>query len=58
MVVGQNGKVQLRTIAIGRDFGTAVEIIGGLAAADSVVLSPSDSLEDGEQVQIAKAGGQ
>jgi len=57
VVVGQNGKVQLRTIAIGRDFGTTVEILSGLAPADSVVLSPSDSLEEGEQVQIAQGSG-
>ncbi len=57
VVVGQNGKVQLRTVAIGRDFGTAVEILSGVTPADSVVLSPSDSLEEGEQVQIAQGSG-
>jgi len=53
-VVGQDNKIQLKTVNIGRDFGTSVEILSGLAAGDSVVLGPSDSLEDGEPVQIAQ----
>jgi RND family efflux transporter MFP subunit len=54
-VVGKDGKIQLRTVVIGRDLGTSVEILSGLASVDSVVLGPSDSLEDGEPVQIAHA---
>jgi hypothetical protein len=53
-VVGADNKIQLKTVTIGRDFGTSVEILAGLAAGDSVVLGPSDSLEDGELVQIAQ----
>jgi multidrug efflux system membrane fusion protein len=56
-IVNQDGKVQLKTVALGRDFGTAIEIIGGLSPGDSVVLSPSDSLEDGEQVHVSQGGG-
>jgi RND family efflux transporter MFP subunit len=56
-VVGQGSKVELRPVAIGRDFGTAVEILSGLDESDSVVLSPSDSLENGEVVRIAHQGG-
>jgi membrane fusion protein, multidrug efflux system len=57
-VVGQDGKVQLKTVAIGRDFGMSVEILNGLGPADSIVLSPSDSLEDRQQVRVARGGGQ
>jgi len=56
-IVGQDGKVQLKTVALGRDFGTTVEILSGLSPGDSVVLSPSDSLEDGEQVHVSQGGG-
>jgi RND family efflux transporter MFP subunit len=56
-VVGEDGKIHLTPVVIGRDFGLDVEILGGLQATDSVVLNPSDSLEDGQQVQVAKQGG-
>jgi len=51
-VVNANGKVHLQPVTIGRDYGTTVEILAGLQASDSVVLNPSDSLEDGEQVSV------
>jgi RND family efflux transporter MFP subunit len=55
-VVGTDGKVQLKAIAIGRDFGTKVEILGGLDAKDQIVVNPADSLEEGQAVNV-KAGG-
>jgi len=42
---------------IGRDYGTAVEILGGVEQTDAVVLNPSDSLEEGQQVQVSKPDG-
>jgi RND family efflux transporter MFP subunit len=56
-VVDGDGKVRLTSVVIGRDFGLEVEILGGLQATDSIVLNPSDSLEDGQQVQLAKQEG-
>jgi RND family efflux transporter MFP subunit len=56
-VVGQDGKVHLRSIIIGRDFGTKVEVLGGLDASDRVVVNPADSLEDGQEVNIKTGGG-
>lgn len=53
-VVGSDSKVHLRPVTIGRDFGTTTEVLSGLQLSDSVVLSPSDSLEDGQTVQIAQ----
>jgi membrane fusion protein, multidrug efflux system len=57
-VVGADSKVELRPIAIGRDFGNTVEIISGLQPADAVVVSPSDSLENGQVVRIAQGSKQ
>jgi membrane fusion protein, multidrug efflux system len=57
-VVGAESKVQLRPVAIGRDFGNTVEIISGLGPSDAVVISPSDSLENGEVVRVAQGGKQ
>jgi membrane fusion protein (multidrug efflux system) len=57
-VVGSDGKVQLRPITIGRDYGTSLEILGGVATGDQIVVNPSDSLEDGQQVNVAQPNQQ
>jgi multidrug efflux system membrane fusion protein len=54
-VVGPDNKVQLRTINIGKDYGTSLEILGGVSTSDQVIINPSDSLEDGQQVNVAQA---
>jgi multidrug efflux pump subunit AcrA (membrane-fusion protein) len=53
-VVGPGNKVHLKPVSIGTDFGITTEILSGLTPADQVVLSPSDSLEDGETVEVAE----
>jgi RND family efflux transporter MFP subunit len=55
-VVGADGKVHLKPVVIGRDYGTDVEVLGGLDPSDSVILNPSDSLEDGQAVHARKEG--
>lgn len=57
-VVNASGKVHLQPVTIGRDYGTTVEILAGLEQSDSVVLNPSDSLEDGQQVSVAQGSSQ
>ncbi|MGC2659752.1 MAG: efflux RND transporter periplasmic adaptor subunit [Bryobacteraceae bacterium] len=54
VAVVQNGHVELRSVKMGRDFGNDVEITNGLAAADQVIVNPSDSVNSGQQVQITK----
>lgn len=54
-VVGNDGKVQLRSITIGRDYGASLEILAGLQPTDRVIVNPADSLEAGQAVKIAKA---
>jgi RND family efflux transporter MFP subunit len=53
-VVGPDSKVQLRPINIGRDYGTTLEILGGVSPADRIVVNPADSLEDGQPVNLAQ----
>jgi len=55
-VVGADGKVHLKPVIIGRDYGTDVEILGGLEPSESIVLNPSDSLEEGQTVHVTKEG--
>src|SRR5580704_11838741 len=54
-VIGPGGKVQLRRINIGRDYGTSLEILGGVASTDQIVVNPPDSLEDGQPVNVAQS---
>lgn len=57
-IVDANGKVALRSVALGRDMGPVIEIARGLSAEDRVILNPSDSLVSGATVRIAEAAGQ
>jgi RND family efflux transporter MFP subunit len=52
-VVGADNKVQLRPITIGRDYGTTLEVLVGVTAEDRVIINPSDSLENGQTVNVA-----
>lgn len=53
-VVDSTGHVQLKSVTIGRDFGTTVEIVSGLGSDDRIVSNPSDSLTAGTAVQVAE----
>ncbi len=54
-VVGPDNKIQLHPINIGKDYGTSLEILAGVALADQVVINPPDSLEQGQQVNVTAA---
>lgn len=53
-VVDKDGKVGFHPITIGRDFGATIEILGGIDKNDQIIINPSDSLEEGQQVHVAK----
>ena len=55
-VVDGSGKVSLRPVGIGRNFGESIELIDGIGANDRIVLNPSDSLADGDVVSLAAPG--
>src|SRR5947209_4956044 len=56
-VVGPDQKAHLKAVAIGRDFGTKVEILSGLDPNDEIIVNPADSLEDGQQVHVQTGNG-
>jgi RND family efflux transporter MFP subunit len=50
----ENGnRAELRSLTLGRDFGTEVEVISGVTANDSIIVNPPDSLASGETVRVA-----
>lgn len=52
-VVGMDGRVELHSIVIGRDFGRSVEVVSGITAADRIIVNPADSLVSGVTVRVA-----
>jgi RND family efflux transporter MFP subunit len=50
--VGSDHHVRLKHIAEGRDFGSSIEVLSGIDAADDVVVNPPDSLTDGALVRV------
>jgi RND family efflux transporter MFP subunit len=55
-VVKADGKVELRSVKLGRDFGQIIEVLAGVGPDDRAVLNPSDSLAAGAAVSVAQAG--
>jgi RND family efflux transporter MFP subunit len=53
-VVQPDQRVALKKLALGRDFGTEVEVMSGLEPDDAVILNPPDSLGAGTQVRVVK----
>jgi membrane fusion protein, multidrug efflux system len=51
-VVDDSQTVHLKTIKIARDLGTKLEIADGINADDSIIVNPSDSLTDGQKVNV------
>lgn len=53
-IVGSDNKVQMRSIKLGRDFGSTVEVLSGLEASDRAIVNPPDAIADGMTVQISQ----
>ena len=45
--VGERRTVHLKSFTEGRDFGTELEVLGGLTAADAIIVNPPDSITEG-----------
>jgi RND family efflux transporter MFP subunit len=52
-VVDGQGRVSLRKVGVGRNYGAEFEVLDGLAETDRVVLNPPDALNDGAKVEVA-----
>jgi membrane fusion protein, multidrug efflux system len=55
VVVDSSNKIHIKTVKLGRDFGTKTEILSGLDAQDRVVQNPADDLIEGMPVSIQSA---
>ena len=55
-VLGDGNKVVFKPVQLGRDFGDSVEVTAGLPPQDRVIDSPPETLQSGDQVQLATTG--
>jgi membrane fusion protein (multidrug efflux system) len=54
---GTSAAVHFRSVQISRDYGATVELAGGLADGETIVLNPSSDLVEGTRVRIAATPG-
>jgi RND family efflux transporter MFP subunit len=47
-----NGRVHLKSIQQGRDFGTEIEVLSGISPTDTLVMNPPDSISEGSEVRL------
>jgi RND family efflux transporter MFP subunit len=51
-VVDSNGIVHLRKVVIAQDLGNTLEVESGIEPTDKIIINPSDSIADGDHVQV------
>jgi RND family efflux transporter MFP subunit len=49
-------RIKLKSIVQGRDFGSSIEVLSGIAPHETVVVNPPDSIADGVQVRLVDPG--
>ena len=54
-VVDAQGKVSLRRVGVGRNYGNSFEVLSGIQESDRLVLNPPDWLSEGQSVRLAAA---
>jgi RND family efflux transporter MFP subunit len=55
--VTDSGAIHIQKVTLGRDFGTRIEVLEGLADGQRVVDNPSDALTEGQPVEVVEPGG-
>jgi len=54
-VLGPDGRVEMRAVTLGRDFGPTTELLSGVKPADQVIMNPPDSLVSGAVVRVVES---
>ncbi len=50
-LVGEGGKIHFQKVTLGRDYGMQTEIMTGLAGGETLVINPSDEIQEGVVVR-------
>lgn len=48
--MGDDQTVRFKAVAVGRDFGSTIEITSGLTGRELVIINPGDGLRDGMRI--------
>lgn len=54
LAIVKDGKTVLTPVTPGHDFGDRIEILGGLAGDESIIVNPPDSIVSGQPVRLAQ----
>ena len=54
-VVDASGRVTLKPVKLGRNFGERVQVMQGVDLQERLVVNPSDALSTGDQVKVVEA---
>jgi RND family efflux transporter MFP subunit len=54
-VVDSGGVVHLRKVVIAQDLGQTLEIESGIGQSDRVIINPSDSIAEGDHVEVTQS---
>lgn len=54
VAVVKDGKANLVPVALGRDFGSEVEVLTGLNGDENLIVNPPDSIVSGQAVRLAQ----
>ena len=54
LAIVKDGKTALTPVTPGHDFGDRIEILGGLAGDESIIVNPPDSIVSGQPVRLAQ----
>jgi len=55
-VVTKENRIHWQDVKVGRDFGTAIELVAGLEENTPVVINPTDDLREGTGIQVKEDG--
>jgi hypothetical protein len=56
VAVVQNGKVHFKKVQVGQDFGTEIEVVGGLEGNEQVIANPGERVVEGVAVSTGHEG--
>jgi RND family efflux transporter MFP subunit len=58
VAIAENNQAKLVSISPGRDFGAEIEVVSGLTGQESIIVSPPDSIIDGEKLKVGQPNSQ
>ncbi len=50
-IVGADSRIHIRKVALGRDYGSEIEVLGGVEEGEAAIVNPNDDVRDGAQVK-------